>query len=347
MRRLSLLSLFLFLLVLTPAWAQRTLTNPLKASGPDPWVVYKDGWYYYMNTVGNRLDLWRTRHMADLGTADRKTVYTPPASGPYSKQLWAPEIHFLNGKWYIYFAADDGRNVNHRMWVLENASADPMQGEWVLKGKLADPGDHWAIDLSVFEHKGKLFAIWSGWEGAINGRQDIYIARLKNPWTMKGDRVRLSKPDLPWEMHGDVPEEWQKNGEVPQVLVNEGPQFLRKDKNLFIVYSANACWRDYCLGQLQYDGSGSLLKAVNWRKSPQPVFVQAPENGVFAPGHNSFFKSPDGREDWILYHANPSETDGCGNKRAPHAQRFSWNPDGTPNFGKPLPKTPMPAPSGE
>nr|WP_232326054.1 glycoside hydrolase family 43 protein [Spirosoma montaniterrae] len=322
---------------------QRTFTNPIKNSGPDPWVLQQNGWYYYMNTTGTNLTLWRTRNVADLANAEKKIIFTPPPGKPYSKELWAPEIHFVRGKWYVYVAADSLNNLSHRIWVLENPSADPFQGEWTVKGKLADPGDHWAIDLTVLEHKGKLYAAWSGWEGEKNGRQDIYLARLKNPWTMRGKRVKLSQPDLPWERHGATPIEWQqKNGEPPLILVNEGPEFLQNGNRLFVVYSANACWLDYCLGLLTHTG-GSLLKAKNWTKSPQPVFVQSSENNVWAPGHGGFFVDGKG-QNWMIYHANPSETDGCGNKRAPHIQPFTWQTDGSPNFGKPMPKTPMPVP---
>src|SRR5919204_4754702 len=90
------------------AWGQghsaETLTNPLLPVGPDPWVEYKDGVYYYMNTTIKNLTLWKTRSMADLKTAPKKVLWTPPASGPYSHDIWAPEIHYLQGKWYIYFA---------------------------------------------------------------------------------------------------------------------------------------------------------------------------------------------------------------------------------------------------
>jgi len=343
--------LFILLLSLNalPLQAQRTFTNPIKSSGPDPWVLQKDGSYYYMNTTGRNLTLWKTRNMADLATAESKVIYTPPAGQPYSKDLWAPEIHFLNddagaGRWYIYFSADSLNNLSHRVWVIENPSPDPMQGEWTMKGKIGDAANHWEIDMSVMEYNGQLYAAWSGWEGPTNGRQDIYIAKLKNPWTLDGDRVKISQPDLPWELHGTTPMEWQKNGEPPAIYVNEGPEFLSHDNKLFIVYSANACWLDYCMGLLTYSGTGSLTDPKNWTKSSQPVFVQAPENGVWAPGHGGFFRSADQKQDWMIYHANPSATDGCGNKRAPHIQPFTWNPDGTPNFGKPLPKTPMPVP---
>ena len=114
-----------------------TFKNPLLPSGADPWVTYQDGFYYYMNSTGNNLTIWKTRNMADLATAERKVVWTPPATGPYAKDIWAPELHRIQGKWYIYFAADAGDNDSHRVWVVENASADPMQGTWTFKGKAA------------------------------------------------------------------------------------------------------------------------------------------------------------------------------------------------------------------
>ena len=167
---------------------------------------------------------------------------------------------------------------------------------------------------------------------------------------MQGNRVLISKPTHKWERNGTVPLEWQKRtGEPPVLYINEGPQFLldsHRDK-LFIVYSANACWLDYNLGLLKHTGKGSLLDPKRWKKHPKPVFVEAPEHGVYAPGHNSFFKSPDGKEDWILYHANPGPNDGCGAKRAPHTQKFSWKKNGTPYFGKPVQvNKPIPVPSG-
>ncbi|MEI9943328.1 MAG: glycoside hydrolase family 43 protein [Chitinophagaceae bacterium] len=338
---------FITLSFFTQIVAQDTYTNPIKNSGPDPWVILQNGWYYYMNTTGNDLKLWRTKNLGQLATAEVKTIYKPEENKLYSKQLWAPEIHFLDKKWYVYFAADDGNNLHHRMWVLENVNEDPFAGDWILKGKLTDPGDHWAIDLTVIDYKGKRYAAWSGWENYNNVQQNIYIAELENPWTMKGDRILVSEPAHDWELHGAVPLEWQKNtGEPPVLRVNEGPEFLEKNGKLFIIYSANACWLDYNLGMLSFNGSGDILAAKNWKKHPQPVFAQSATNNVFAPGHNSFFKSPDGKEDWILYHANPTATDGCGNKRAPHMQKFSWNADGTPNFGSPVSKKPLPLPSG-
>lgn len=311
----------------------QTFTNPLLPSGADPYSFYKDGWYYYTNTTGNKIILWKTDNIAKLKTAEQKIIFTPPAGTAYSKELWAPEILFLNNKWYAYFAADSGNNNGHRMWVLENPSPDPMQGTWTLKGRIGDATNKWAIDGDVFSYNNKLYMIWSGWEGDQNGQQNIYIARLKNPWTIEGKRVMISSPTNGWETHGDLHDAVNP----PHVNVNEGPQALQHDGKLFIVYSASGCWTDYyALGLLTFTGKKDLLDAMAWKKSPEPVFKQSPENGVYAPGHNSFFKSPDGKEDWILYHANSAPGQGCGRQRSPRAQPFTWNADGTPAFGTPI-----------
>lgn len=327
---------------------ERTFTNPLLPTGPDPWVEYKDGFYYYMNTTGTNLTVWKTRDMTALRSAENKVVWTPPASGPYSHEIWAPEIHFLEGKWYIYFAADAENNQTHRIWAIENSSPDPLQGEWTFKGKVADPSDKWAIDASAFEDQGRLYLIWSGWEGDENGTQSIYIARLKNPWTVEGERARVSTPEYPWEKVGDMDPKMLA-GNPPHIDVNEGPEILKHEGKIFLIYSASACWTDYYeLGMLTADSGAELMNPAMWKKSSKPVFQQSAETGIFAPGHNSFFKSPDGKQDWILYHANSRPHQGCGEHRAPHAQPFTWNGDGTPNFGTPLPEgKPIPVPSGD
>jgi GH43 family beta-xylosidase len=239
----------------------------------------------------------------------------------------------LNSKWYIYFAADAGTNQTHRIFVLENSARDPLTGDWTMKGKLADPDDRWAIDASVFQNGGKLYAIWSGWRGAENGTQNIYIARLRNPWTVEGKRVMLSTPQFPWEEVGDLPK-----GDPPHLNVNEGPEILKHGGKIFLIYSASACWTDhYALGMLEAPANANLLNPKSWKKSDRPVFSTSPAAHAFATGHNSFFKSPDGAEDWILYHANPEPNQGCDGHRSPRAQPFTWNRDGTPNFGIPAP----------
>ena len=118
-----------------------TFHNPLLPSGADPWVIQHNGTYYYTNTTGRDLTLWATADMTDLAHARKKIVWTPPADGPYSHEIWAPELHFFDGKWYLYFAADSGTNDTHRIFALENVSADPLEGTWQFKGQVKDSTD--------------------------------------------------------------------------------------------------------------------------------------------------------------------------------------------------------------
>ncbi len=113
--------------------------------------------------------------------------------------------------------------------------------------------------------------------------------------------------------------------------------------------SAGGCWTDYyTLGMLTASVSSDLLDPQSWSKSPIPVFWEAPRANAYGTGHNGFFRSPDGKEDWIIYHANPKMNQGCGSERSPRAQPCTWNEDGTPNFGRPVPVgEAIPAPSGE
>lgn len=336
-------------LLLSTGWAQTTphttFTNPLLPAGADPWSIYHEGFYYYTHTTGANITLWKTRSLSQLGSAPHRVVWTPPTAGPNSHDIWAPELHRIQGKWYLYYAADSGSNQSHRLWVLENSSPDPMLGQWTDKGQITDPTNKWAIDGSVFESVGQLYFVWSGWEGDVNGRQNIYLARMKNPWTIDSPRLKLSTPVYTWERNGDLHDAQNP----PHVDVNEGPQVIQHGSKLVLLYSASGCWTDfYALGMLTAPIGSNLLAPGSWTKSPTPVFRQDAEAGVYAPGHNSFFKSPDGTQDWLLYHANDHPDQGCGRFRSPRAQPFTWNPDDTPNFGRPVSVgQSLPRPAGE
>ncbi|PXY47222.1 glycoside hydrolase family 43 protein [Flavobacterium hydrophilum] len=327
------LILILFCLVSKTVSAQQTFTNPLLDYGADPYSTYHNGYYYYTHTMQNHLVLLKTKNLADLQNAEKKVIWTAPANTDYSAEIWAPEFHFINSKWYVYFAADNGSNNTHRMYVLENDSKDPMKGEWVFKGKIAAQTDKWAIDGNIFTYKKQLYMIWSGWEGDTNGQQNIYIAKMKNPTQIDGDRVLISSPTNPWELHGALHDDVNP----PQVNVNEGPQFLTHKNKAFIVFSASGCWTDnYSLGLLTFTGKNNLLDPLAWVKSDKPILEQSNKTKVYAPGHNSFFKSPNGKEDWILYHANSNPGEGCGVQRSPRMQQIKWDENGNPVIGEPM-----------
>nr|WP_318281115.1 glycoside hydrolase family 43 protein [Paenibacillus bovis] len=314
--------------------------NPIAWNGADPWVVkHTDGLYYYTHTTGNNITIWKSETLVDIGLAKRKIVWSPSPGAPNSGSIWAPEHHFIDGKWYIYYAASV-ENDDKRMYVLESEGEDPWgpydypEGTEETYGQITDPSNKWAIDGTVLEHEGKLYFVWSGWEGDVNVSQNTYIAPMSNPWTISGERVEISRPELSWEANT-----------TPKV--QEGPQVLRNEQGqLFLIYSASGSWTNtYSLGMLTFVGDDPLDPAA-WEKSQQPVFAYSPENEVWGPGHNSFVKSADGTEDWIVYHAAKEINSGWD--RNVRMQKFTWNEDGTPNFGVPVHiDTILDKPSGE
>lgn len=301
-----------------------TFINPLfQNKGADPWAVYKDGTYYFTYTTGGSVVLYATEEMSELGNAEPVKVWDPPSGTDHSSEIWAPELHFINGKWYIYVAADDGHDVNHRMFVLENASPDPLQGTWEFKGELKEPADEWAIDGTILQYNGQLYMIWSGKTGGTFP-QNIYIAPMSNPYTLAGSRVMISTPEYAWE----------KNG----AAINEGPAVLKNSQDdVFVVYSGSGFWTDdYCLGMLRLKPGGDPMNPADWTKTPTPVLKKSEAASAYGPGHCSFFPSRDGTEQWVLYHARTYPNGGSTNHRNPRMQKINWNADGTPDFGVPV-----------
>jgi GH43 family beta-xylosidase len=315
--------------------AARTFTNPLKVNGPDPWIIRHGGYYYYTNTLGKNLTLWKSKTLEGVRGAPGAVVWTPPATGPNSYEIWAPELHWLAGKWYLYYTATDKANFGDQtryVFVLENSSPDPTTGTWIDKGRLNTK--YSGLDGTVFEHGGRRYFVYSAYVGP---QSVLAIAPLQNPWTLDATQETIiARPTLAWEKGGGR-----------QIL--EGPEFLAGRRGqLFLVYSASACWDDnYALGMLTARPGANPLLAASWVKAPEPVFHSSAENGVWGTGHNSFTTSPDGRESWLIYHAKAAADGQCAGRSA-RAQRFAWRPDGSPDFGVPAAlATPQPVPSGE
>lgn len=305
---------------------ENTFYNPLASSGPDPWVYKKDGKFYFMATNAVNITLIKTSAISELSKGTSRVVWTPPSTGANSRNIWAPELHYLQGKWYLYYTAGTSAGLaTQRCFVLENSSGDPTEGTWTDKGQIGDlTANFFAIDGSVVEYKNKMYFLWSGQISASDATQRIYIAEMENPWTLKSGRVQLSQPQYDWEKKGSQ--------------VNEGPEgLINPAGNLFVVYSGSNCATDdYGLGMLRLKDNGDPLNPADWTKSPAPVFSKSIANNVYGPGHNGFFKSMDDKEYWIVYHANAQSGLGCGGTRSPRIQKFTWNSDGSPNFGEPV-----------
>lgn len=330
---IALAALFVLLRPLLHTLTSGTFTNPILRQGEDPSIVYWHGSYYLVQSEDNatRIVMYRSATLTGIASGEKALILSPICC-----DLWAPELVPLDGRWYIYYTASQGDNASHRMYVLESVSGDPL-GPYHTMGRIAATTDDWAIDGTVLRMPAANYFIWSGWPGTHDGLQNLYIAPMSNPWTIRGDRFLLSTPTSPWEHTLDG----------SGINLEEGPEILRHNGRIFLVYSTRGSWTDdYCLGMLSYIG-GDVTNSASWVKSSGCVFAKNPAAHVFGPGHNSFTQSPDGRESWIVYHADAISGAGWAG-RSVRAQKFTWNRDGTPNFGEPVATgTTLPMPSDE
>lgn len=297
----------------------------------DPYVYrHTDGTYYFTASVPayDRIVLRRADHLADLPEAQEHTVWTAHESGPMSKHIWAPELHYLFGKWYIYFAGGEKDHIwKIRPYVLECQSDDPIAGPWVEKGKMKAAKDDkfsfrgFSLDATVFQCGGQWYYVWAEKVGVGKQISNLYIGRMKNGYTLETVQVLLTTPDYDWERYG--------------FWVNEGPAVIQRDGKIFLTYSASDTGIHYCMGMLTADADSDLLDPLSWKKERWPVLKTDAELGVYGPGHNSFTTDEDGN-DILVFHAR-TEPEIVGDplynpNRHAMLQRIRWE-QGRPVFG--------------
>ncbi|MFE2016568.1 family 43 glycosylhydrolase [Streptomyces sp. NPDC059499] len=304
--------------------------NPLVEQRADPHITrHTDGRYSFTASAPeyDRIILRSSRTLRGLSTAEEAVIWTRHTTGDMAAHIWAPELHRIGGKWYVYFAsapADDVWRI--RIWVLENASADPFRGTWTEKGQLTTAWDTFSLDAHTFTHRGDRYLVWAQHEPGLDSNTGLFLSRMAGPWKLTGPQIRLSTPEYDWERVG--------------FEVNEGAAVIKRNGRVFMTYSASATDANYCMGLLTADARSDLMDPASWIKSPEPVFTSSEETGQYGPGHNSFTVAEDGRTDVLVYHARPyREITGDplhDPNRHTRIQRLAWKADGTPDFGIPV-----------
>ena len=295
----------------------RTFKNPIiensdKCNTSDPYIIFHNGTYYHC--YGNKSGVYVTKakRIEDIEKGETKRVYEYLQDGITDFDWYAPELHLIDGVWYIYGSPDVG-NGFHSMSVLENKNADPTT-PFENKGVIRGLEGQWTLDGTVLKYKDKNYLIWSSGKALV-------ISRLVTPWKIEDEGTVIGQLEYDFE---------KRNGEVM-----EGPAVLKRHGRIFLIYSVNdSKTDDYALGLMEMKGE-EPTKKESWKKHPIAVFQKTEE--VFGPGHCCFTKVLDGDEwkDYIVYHANLETGSGWGG-RSVWAQEVEYDEKDFPEFGKPM-----------
>ena len=269
--------------------------TPFIPQRADPYILHEDGMYYFTASVPayDGIVLRCADTLEGLRTAPEKEVWHYHESGVMSQHIWAPELHRVDGKWYIYFAAGERDDIwNIRPWVLVCTGDDPMTDDWQEAGQVAPQDDFtfkdFSLDMTTFEQNGRRYCIWAEKVSVGKKISNLYIAELSSAMEMKTPQMLLTCPTYAWERHG--------------FWVNEGPAILRGEGKIFMTFSASDTGPAYCIGLLWADENADLMDISAWHKVNHPVLCTDEAKGIYGPGHNSFFMGDDGCA-YMAYHA--------------------------------------------
>ena len=307
-----------------------TYNKPWILQRADPYVYkHTDGKYYFTASIPScdGITLRCSDSLYDLKDAKEKEVWHKHEKGIMSLHIWAPELHYLDGEWYIYYAGADVDDIwALRPYILKCTGQDPMKDDWIEMGQIqcADEDEFsfraFSLDATIFENRGKRYYIWAEKVGVGRQISNLYIAEMESPVKLKTVQVLLTTPDYDWERVG--------------FWVNEGPAVIKRNGKIFVTYSASETGVDYCMGMLTASDVSDLLDPLSWRKERYPVLRSSAEHTVYGPGHNSFTVDENG-EDVMVYHAR-TETEIEGNplynpNRHAMLMKVKWS-EGRPVF---------------
>ncbi len=293
----------------------------------DPYVVKAaDGTYYFTasypvcgyterdNGIGyDRVVLRHADTIEGLADAEEVTIWNQADSAKAFRYIWAPEMHYIGGSWYILFTASrSGNTFDIRPSMLKCMGDDPMDpNNWNtadesnfhrVTAKAGDTGMNgtaaftdFSLDMTYFESAGRHYLVWAE---KPNNISKIYMAEIdpSEPWQLISNTMLVSTPDFAWEWDGGT-------------IINEGPAVLKHDGKIHLCFSAAAVNYTYCVGMVTAEEGADLLNPDSWTKYPTPLLKSEdfevegyePQCG---PGHNSFTYDKDGNP-VIVYHARP------------------------------------------
>jgi len=328
-------------------YVQSTVTNPL-FKGPDPWVIHRDGYYYLTVVRGVSIYCYRAATVDALAYVEPKIIWTAPkgdyvndTNRHYSAEIWSSELHYIEASefgaeyegWWLYFAADDGNNVNHRIFAVRALTDDPLgaYGSPVTREvnvpvkMVVDNDATWAIGQSLLRANGKTYLTWTSetGRGTAEHKQDFRISALANPYTPVGPCTVLKQAEYDWESHGYAYSA-AKGISYPKV-VEGATAVYGANGEVVITYSASGYWKpQYSLSTLTLKAGGDPMRAEDWIKATAPIFKT--QNNWYGTGHASFTVDALGNR-WMVFHAY--DTWECGDSNPRYTLMQPWTMNGT------------------
>lgn len=243
---------------------------------PDPSLLAIDGRYFAYATNANGANV-QAATSSDLRDWNALPDALPelPAWARRGK-TWAPEVRQIDGRFVMYFAADD--RASDRQCLGVAVATQPDQPFHPLANKLVcQPHLGGAIDPMQFtDLDGTRYLLWKNDGNRIGAASTIWLARLSADGTrIDGSETALLRADLGWE-----------GGIV------EAPTLVRRNGRYHLFYSANAyAGSAYAIGHAV---ATNLLGP--YRKDRSPLVASA-----FGPGGQDIVEH-DGRT-YLGYHS--------------------------------------------
>ena len=292
----------------------------------------RDGYFYAYGTQDNwgttpalerivpilrSKDLINWEYMGD--------AFSQPPNWRFGESLvWAPDIEYRNGKYYLYYSL--------AVWAAPNpgigvAVSDTPYGTFTDLGKILDSNDSGvknSIDPYFFiDDDGKYYLFWGSFEGiyCVPMNDDGVTPRLDDKFMIAGHAF-------------------------------EGVIIFRRANYYYFFGSVGTCCfganstyhvtvaRSENLKGPYLDKNGNdIMDAMDWgygENDTKNLTILTASGKVIGPGHNSEIVQDDEGQDWILYHGiiKPNYNLPNGATRRPlFLDKVIWDSEGWPKIG--------------
>lgn len=303
-------------------------STPLFSKKADPQMAKYDGKFYFISTDENGQSKIYIRQSDTLegikNYSEALILDVNDYPALFKSCLWAPELHVIDGRLYIFFAGSltDWSGVQSHVMRLKEGG-DPMQAaDWEAPVRVLDKDRNnlydtktqgITLDMTYFEVAGQGYVVWAQRQlKPVDVGSWLYIATVdkEEPWQLTSDRTVICKPDYGWDNNN--------------TFVVEGPFALQRDGKIYLTFSGGWTDHTYCVGIMTADHKSDLLNASSWRKGNFPILTSWSVENQYGPGHNAYIQDDDGTV-YNVYHAKWNNGD-----RSASIRRVHFDIDGEP-----------------